>query len=346
MATFKRSYLPSQSQPWAKQVEDKVDATERSLKSLDVNNRSKDEQFSASLNRLDAAVIDARAASELADAAQIAATSANTTAIDANTLASTANTNALSAIADVVGLSSSGGTTINADNISGGTISGNFITGGTIDGVSITGGDLNTTPVPVGGLSVQVSGSSAVFKNGGASVGQISADAAGRLLVSGNSGLYLNAGAAGSTNFGSGGFTVGDSAPLATTGSLTRTSLNGGGTTGASITNGGNFVRTSSSQRYKTDIQLLDIDLSDLYSAEPKTFKRIEEVEENPETARTYPGFIAEDLAGTSLDSFVFYSNDEEGNPRPEGIHYPELTGALLIAIKDLNARIEALEAK
>ena len=344
MATFKRSYLPSQSQPWAKQVEDKVDATERSLKSLDVNNRSKDEQFSASLNRLDAAVIDARAASELADAAQIAATSANTTAIDANTLAGTANTNALSAIADVVGLSSSGGTTINADNISGGTISGNFITGGTIDGVSITGGDLNTTSV--GGLSVQVSGSSALFKSGGTSVGQVSADSAGRLLVSGNSGLYLNAGASGATNFGSGGFTVGDSATLATTGALTRTVLNGGGTTGASITNGGNFVRTSSSQRYKTDIQLLDIDLSDLYSAEPKTFKRIEEVEENPETARTYPGFIAEDLAGTSLDQFVFYSEDEEGNSRPEGIHYPELTGALLIAIKDLNARIEALEAK
>lgn len=128
-------------------------------------------------------------------------------------------------------------------------------------------------------------------------------------------------------------------------GTIQRPGLSGGGTTGASITDGGFLVRTSSSRRYKTEIAPLSIDLDDLYAVEPKTFKRTEEVEENPEAARVYPGFIAEELAGTSLDKFVFYSNDEEGNLRPEGIHYPELTAALLLAIKDLNARIEALEA-
>lgn len=127
-------------------------------------------------------------------------------------------------------------------------------------------------------------------------------------------------------------------------GTIQRPGLAGGGTTGASITDGGFLVRTSSSRRYKTEITPLSIDLADLYSVEPKTFKRIDEIEENPETARVYPGFIAEELAGTSLDKFVFYSKDEDGNLRPEGIHYPELTAALLLAIKDLNARVEALE--
>jgi len=131
---------------------------------------------------------------------------------------------------------------------------------------------------------------------------------------------------------------------LTASGAITRTALIGGGTTGASITNGGNIVRTSSSQRYKTDIQLLNIDLNDLYSLKPKTFKRKDEVEDLGEAAKVYPGFIAEELAGTSLDKFVFYSQDEDGNSRPEGIHYPELTAALLLAIKNLNARIEALE--
>jgi hypothetical protein len=317
MARFKRNYLPSQSRPWAKQLEDAIDSTERSFKTLDVNNRSKDEQFSASLNRLDGAVIDARSASELADAAQNAAIAANTlattangnaiaanslattanttantansTAIAANTAASTANSTAIAANtaanaanATVIGFSSSGGSTINADNIS----------GGSITGISLT--SIGNLEVPFG------------------------------------------------TIFG---YDINASNTLRTDGSIQRTQLNGGGTTGASVTSGGYFVRTSSSARYKTDIELLDIDLNDLYAAQPKTFKRIEEVFEDPEGARTYPGFIAEDLAGTSLDQFVFYSEDEEGNSRPEGIHYPELTGALLIAIKDLNARIEALES-
>jgi hypothetical protein len=317
MARFKRNYLPSQSRPWGKQVEDALDAAERNLKTVDVNNRSKDEQFSASLNRLDGAVIEARSASELADAAQNAAiaanglaTTANGNAIAANGLATTANNNAITANNNaiaanstattangtaiaantaasnayntVIGFSTSGGSTINADNIS----------GGSITGVNLT--SIGNLEVPFG------------------------------------------------TIFG---YDINASDTLRTAGGLRRTQLNGGGTTGASITSGGYFVRTSSSARYKTDIQLLDIDLNDLYAAQPKTFKRIEEVFEDPEGARTYPGFIAEDLAGTSLDQFVFYGEDEEGNSRPEGIHYPELTGALLIAIKDLNARIEALES-
>jgi hypothetical protein len=337
---FNKNYLPAQTQPWAREVQKRIENTETAFRSAEVNNTTRDDQLASSLRQVQAASAAATTAANSALAAINGLTGLGTAGGDylvdgANLVVGSVTANEIDAAYVYAG-------NISADQINAGSLSADYISGGTIDGISITGGDLNTTAA--GGLSVEISGSSARFKSSGASVGQVSADAAGRLLVSGNSGLYLNAGASGATNFGSGGFTVGDSAPLATTGALTRTALNGGGTTGASITNGGNFVRTSSSQRYKTDIQLLNINLNDLYTLQPKTFKRIEEVEENAETARTYPGLIAEDLAGTSLDHFVFYSEDEEGNSRPEGIHYPELTGALLIAIKDLNARIEALE--
>ena len=152
--------------------------------------------------------------------------------------------------------------------------------------------------------------------------------------------------------------TIGDSANLTVqgtaliNGSLTRTILAGGGTTTASINNTGNFIRTSSSERYKTDISDLELPYESILQLQPKKFRRKDEVEESPD-AKFYPGFIAEDLAGTDLDIFTFYSQDEEGNARPEGIHYAELTAALVSAlktqdqmIKSLEARIEALESR
>jgi hypothetical protein len=186
----------------------------------------------------------------------------------------------------------------------------------------------------ISGGGASISGGLTVFNganiSGGLQVGTITS--------TGNS-IFTNTTHADITT--SGNVTVGSPSVNA---SLTRAFLNGGGTTGASFTNSGALVRTSSSRRYKTEIEPLDINLQDLYELEPKTFKRIEEVEEDPQNARTYPGFIAEELAGTSLDKFVFYGKDEDGNDRPEGVHYPELTAALLLAIKSLNSRIESLE--
>ena len=342
MARFKRNYLPSQSGPWAKQVEDAIDSTERNLKTVEVNNRSKDEQFSASLSRLDGAVIEARSASELADAAQNTAIAANTAASDANTAASLA-------IQQVVDLGAVGGPAINASNINAGTLTGVvFRTAASSTRVETTANSINFYgPSNLGGsITGNYGGQNAILIDGN---GYLVLDAPNVIINNGlavtGGNLLANDGNISTINNISGG-TINSSGTIITGGSLTRTVLAGGGTTTASINDAGNFIRTSSSQRYKTDIQLLDIDLNDLYAIQPKTFKRIDEVEQSPETARTYPGFIAEELAGTSLDRFVFYSNDEEGNPRPEGIHYAELTGALLIAIKDLNTRIEALEAK
>lgn len=128
-------------------------------------------------------------------------------------------------------------------------------------------------------------------------------------------------------------------------GGIFRTQLATGGTTLASFNNSGALVRDSSSQRYKQDIETLQVPYEAILALQPKTFRRIEEVEESIEATR-YPGFIAEDLAGTDLDIFVFYSLDENGNRQPEGVRYAELTAALVSAIKHQDTRLNALEAR
>lgn len=128
--------------------------------------------------------------------------------------------------------------------------------------------------------------------------------------------------------------------------------LSGGGTTGASIDNSGTVIRTTSSERYKQDIEPLEVSYEDLLSLEPKRFKFKKEASEN-ENARYYAGFIAEEVAQTSLTDFVAYTTDEDGNKIPDGVYYAELSAALLTAIKhqdelinSLTNRIKALEDK
>jgi hypothetical protein len=79
---------------------------------------------------------------------------------------------------------------------------------------------------------------------------------------------------------------------------------------------------------------------------QPKTYRRIEEVEQLGDDAVTYGGFIAEELAGTSLDPFVVYMRDEDDNLIPDGIHYAELTAALVSVIKEQDTRLNTLEAR
>jgi len=349
---FPKNNLPVQSQPWTRDVEKRVENLESTFRSAEVNNATRDSQALSQIRRLDAAVTDVGIAA--ADASAAAAT-ASQAAADALAAANTANTslNGLVSLGtDGSSYSVHGGNitanTITANEISAsyvyaGTLNANQVTAGTMTADRISGGTIDATNVNVTNLNASniTSGTiSADRISGGVISGVGNITSGGTIFATVNLGCGQNIGVDGTAIIGSD-LTVGSTS---VNGAITRAFLSGGGTTGASFTNSGALVRTSSSQRYKTDIQLLDINLNDLYSLEPKTFKRKDEVEDLGENAKTYPGFIAEELAGTSLDKFVFYSKDEDGNLRPEGIHYPELTAALLLAIKNLNARIEALE--
>jgi hypothetical protein len=130
-----------------------------------------------------------------------------------------------------------------------------------------------------------------------------------------------------------------------TTGSLGRGLLASGGSTGATFDNSGNLIRTTSSERYKQDIQDASYLYEEILALNPKSFKLIEEVSSDP-NARRYAGFIAEDIAGTGLDIFVSYQTLPDGTKRPDGVYYAELTSALVDAIKHQDGLIKALEAR
>jgi len=133
---------------------------------------------------------------------------------------------------------------------------------------------------------------------------------------------------------------------LTTGGSITRTILNGGGLTGASISNTGTIIRTTSSERYKQDIQSANFIYEDILLLSPKTFRVKEEVQSNPE-ARVYAGLIAEEVDQIeSLKVFVNYLKQEDNSIVPDGIAYGEMVSALVSAIKHQDGLIKSLESR
>jgi hypothetical protein len=115
----------------------------------------------------------------------------------------------------------------------------------------------------------------------------------------------------------------------------------------------------SSSRRLKCAIQPAPIDVADVLSIEPKTFRykaeirkriqlRIDGIDPDYPVAHEF-GFIAEDLHDRGLGQFVIYDDDGE----PVGIEYSMLVVAQQAVIRDLDARdrqkqtqIDALSAR
>lgn len=166
-------------------------------------------------------------------------------------------------------------------------------------------------------------------------------DLTGNLDCSGTAIIRSAATTTGITNTGG----ISSTGTISTNGGLVRTVYAGGGTTGASFDNNGTVIRTTSSARYKQDISELSFNYEDLLSLEPKKFRLKSEVAEDA-NAREYAGFIAEEIAGTSLDIFVSYQPTEDGGKRPDGVYYGELTAALLYALKQQDAAIKALSGR
>jgi hypothetical protein len=409
MANFKRNYLPSQSRPWAKQVEDAVDASERNLKSLDVNNRSKDEQFAASLSRLDSATTDAAVAAE---AAAIAATQAGIAASDAQDAADLANgiiNNIYTpGTSEINGARVRNGTItvneIDTNYIYSGNISAGQISAGAVYGLSISGGTLSTS----GSRHVEISGSQATFYDQwGSYSGRITAgesnrastlyagtgssgvfmynggldlEANGQVRVTGGNGFY-SAGNITADNglsvYGganiSGGLQVGQ---INSTGSSNFTHItasgdyNGNGfpTVASNTVSGtttfapnvfissssGNMARNTSSseRRAKENITNLEFDLDAFIAVNPVSFNyKREAVSDDEQAAAPNLGFILDDFADIGLSEFLIAEPSE-------GDEYKQLRYQLLYmylhkvvqsqdaTIKNLTARIEALEAK
>lgn len=314
---FPLNNLPTASRFWGREVEKKIVNLENSLRSSDINNTTRDAQLSVTAGQALIAAEEAQAAAALAqsaaDAAQGAAddaAAAAADALDAFNAATAAGTLADSAQDDAIAALSAATDASTAAS----TANSNALAAlqDIVDLSSTNGPEINAANITAGTLTA-INGMDIPF-------GYVFADD-----------VYA-------------------SSTMRTDGTLQRTQLSDGTTTTATFTSGGFLVRTSSSERYKQDIGDLTIPYEDLINMQPKKFKRIDEVEELGELAREYPGFIAEDLAGTPLDIFTFYKTTD-GVRQVEGIHYAELTAGLVCAlkhqdqlIKDLTARIEALE--
>lgn len=99
-------------------------------------------------------------------------------------------------------------------------------------------------------------------------------------------------------------------------------------------------LRSTSSRRYKRDIEDAEVDPAPVLAMEPKTWRDKAEVERDPDTEQRYVGFIAEDLEELGLTEFLTY--DAEG--RPDAIQYDRLSVALLAVLKDQERRLSRVE--
>lgn len=106
------------------------------------------------------------------------------------------------------------------------------------------------------------------------------------------------------------------------------------------ISSTGRIMRNSSARKYKDDIQDFTMDTAPVYQMQPRSWLDKQYQSENPGSTKRYIGFIAEELLDLGLGDFVTY--DEAGEL--DGIAYPNLTVALVFAVKDLNERLIALE--
>ena len=307
---YPRNNFATDAKYWGREVEKKITNLESSLQSSDINNTTRDSQLSVTSNQALIAANDAKdaaaAAQVAADEALIAFNTANAASSAAATAAAAASDANAEALDALQKIIQLGSP--GGPTINASNLSAGTITGVTIQGNVITGGSISGTSIS-GGSITSVTSLEVPF---GPVFGQ----------------------------------TVSASSNISSQGGLQRDQLAGGGTTGASVTSGGFFVRTSSSARYKTDIEDAEFSLEAILQLQPKTFRLKEEVEEEPEDAITYPGFIAEDIAGTPLDVFVNYETLPDGTQRPEGVRYAELTAALVSAMKQQNETIKTLEAR
>ena len=108
------------------------------------------------------------------------------------------------------------------------------------------------------------------------------------------------------------------------------------------ISSAGVFGYASSTRTKKQDIVSAGIDVSSVLSVEPKLFRYIKAVEEFGDDAPIEIGMIAEDLHDAGLTHFVDYGPDGS----VQGIHYSTYVVALQAVVRDLAARVAALESK
>lgn len=98
----------------------------------------------------------------------------------------------------------------------------------------------------------------------------------------------------------------------------------------------GRVYRSTSASKYKTDIQDLMIDPSQVLAMRPRTWLDKAQLAEDPDKAVRIPGFIAEEVEEAGLGIFVTYHEGEA-----EGLSYDRITAAHHWVLVDHDDRIK-----
>ena len=102
------------------------------------------------------------------------------------------------------------------------------------------------------------------------------------------------------------------------------------------INTDGGLFRSTSSQRYKINVQDAIHGLADVLNLRSVTYNGINDGD------KIFGGLIAEEVDAAGLTEFVVY--DEEG--APDALHYGNMAGLFVKAIQELAAKVAKLEAK
>jgi hypothetical protein len=104
---------------------------------------------------------------------------------------------------------------------------------------------------------------------------------------------------------------------------------------------GNTLLRSTSSLRYKADIQDLELDeVTALLALRPVTYRS--KCDADDPSLRWY-GLIAEEVASI-LPRMVHYSVGADGDMRPDGVQYDRLTVLIIKALQNMHGRIARLE--
>ncbi len=136
--------------------------------------------------------------------------------------------------------------------------------------------------------------------------------------------------AMGEKNYFSGKIGIGTTNPQT---NLCISDLTVGGSYNLRVDGNGNVYRDASSERYKQNIRAFKDDFNKILQLQPKKFQY-------PQGAQVDIGYTAEEVDQLGLRDLVVY--DETG--RPDAIKYDKLALYLIEVIKELNAKISALE--
>jgi len=370
MSVFKKNFLPSQSQPWARQVQDKLTDVEARFKTEIINNRTRDEQLQSSYNRLDKAVQDV-------------IVTANTASAAANTANGIINNIYTPDTTTIAGGKITNGT-ISIGKLVAGTITGDVINGGTITGVTIQSAAsgqravINSNEIDFYNSSEELTGNLSGGFFGGQKSLQISSEDGYVAIVNGSAPTDLGGSGdstkftvlVGDTRVSSGDFLVADNnsqfnrnvtvgafsgdTPVGDLFLIKAQAVPTDNAANLHIFSSGRVARTTdtSSSLAKENVRPLDFDSSSFIAISPVRFDYKKGILSDEETSRfNKVGFIAEDFIDAGIGEDVIIP--KEGENGYIGLRYDKLYMFLHKVvqeqnetIKELTARIEALESR